>query len=162
MSCSEFWQLVRIVVSWNNTQYCCSPQKLSLRTLNLAQKSRCVLSSWAIYLFILFLRCLVSVLHLGNVYFHRKQLKHGQEAVEIGSKKEIKWAAHLLQIDSDGIIRALTTKSTVSGLLVIPSSCNFRFCCCVNNLNTIHSQFNIFFFGMHIQWCCNFNGGNTN
>ena len=54
------------------------------------------------------------VLHLGNVYFHRKQLKHGQEAVEIGSKKEIKWAAHLLQIDSEGIIRALTTKSTVS------------------------------------------------
>lgn len=59
-------------------------------------------------------KILASVLHLGNVYFHRKQMRHGQEGVEVGSDAEIRWAAHLLQISSDGIIRALTTKTTVS------------------------------------------------
>ncbi|OXU27998.1 hypothetical protein TSAR_007655 [Trichomalopsis sarcophagae] len=59
-------------------------------------------------------KILSSVLHLGNVYFHRKQMRHGQEGVEVGSDAEIRWAAHLLQINSDGIIRALTTKTTVS------------------------------------------------
>ncbi|KAK0083093.1 hypothetical protein PV325_009335 [Microctonus aethiopoides] len=57
-------------------------------------------------------RILASVLHLGNVYFHRKQMRHGQEGVEVGSDAEIRWAAHLLQINADGIIRALTTKTT--------------------------------------------------
>uniref|UniRef100_A0A0K8SUT5 Unconventional myosin-XV n=1 Tax=Lygus hesperus TaxID=30085 RepID=A0A0K8SUT5_LYGHE len=57
-------------------------------------------------------RILASVLHLGNVYFHRKQLKHGQEGVEIGSDAEIRWAGHLLQISVDGIKMALTTKTT--------------------------------------------------
>ncbi|XP_042230048.1 unconventional myosin-XV-like [Homarus americanus] len=57
-------------------------------------------------------RILAAVLHLGNVYFHRKQLRHGQEGVEIGSEAEIKWASHLLQIDDVGIKRALTTKIT--------------------------------------------------
>lgn len=57
-------------------------------------------------------RILSSVLHLGNVYFLRKQMRHGQEGVEVGSDAEIRWAAHLLQINSDGIIRALTTKTT--------------------------------------------------
>ncbi|XP_011310328.1 unconventional myosin-XV [Fopius arisanus] len=57
-------------------------------------------------------RMLSSVLHLGNVYFHRKQMRHGQEGVEVGSDVEIRWAAHLLQINTDGIIRALTTKTT--------------------------------------------------
>ncbi|XP_071526723.1 unconventional myosin-XV isoform X1 [Panulirus ornatus] len=57
-------------------------------------------------------RILAAVLHLGNVYFHRKQLRHGQEGVEIGSDAEIKWASHLLQIDDTGIKRALTTKIT--------------------------------------------------
>ena len=61
-------------------------------------------------------KILASVLHLGNVYFHRKQMRHGQEGVEVGSDAEIRWAAHLLQVNSDGIIRALTTKSTVSRL----------------------------------------------
>ncbi|XP_074098878.1 unconventional myosin 10A [Cotesia typhae] len=57
-------------------------------------------------------RILASVLHLGNVYFHRKQMRHGQEGVEVGSDAEIRWAAHLLQINVEGIIRALTTKTT--------------------------------------------------
>ncbi|CAB0035466.1 unnamed protein product [Trichogramma brassicae] len=57
-------------------------------------------------------KILSSVLHLGNVYFHRKNLRHGQDAVDIGSDAEIRWAAHLLQINADGIIRALTTKTT--------------------------------------------------
>lgn len=57
-------------------------------------------------------RVLSSVLHLGNVYFHRRQLRHGQEGVELGSDAEIKWAAHLLQIPSEGILRALTSKTT--------------------------------------------------
>lgn len=34
------------------------------------------------------------------MYFHRKQLKHGQEGVEVGSDLEIKWAAHLLQVST--------------------------------------------------------------
>ncbi|XP_054281634.1 unconventional myosin-XV-like isoform X2 [Macrosteles quadrilineatus] len=57
-------------------------------------------------------RILASVLHLGNVYFHRKQLKHGQEGVEIGSDAEIRWTGHLLQLNVDGIKQALTTKTT--------------------------------------------------
>ncbi|XP_055590383.1 unconventional myosin-XV-like, partial [Uranotaenia lowii] len=55
---------------------------------------------------------LASVLHLGNIYFHRRQLRHGQEGVEIGSDAEIKWAAHLLQIPSEGILRSLTSRIT--------------------------------------------------
>lgn len=55
-----------------------------------------------------------TVLHLGNVYFHRKQLKHGQEGVEIGSDAEIRWTGHLLQLSVDGIKQALTTKTTVT------------------------------------------------
>ncbi|EDS42954.1 conserved hypothetical protein [Culex quinquefasciatus] len=55
---------------------------------------------------------LASVLHLGNIYFHRRQLRHGQEGVEIGSEAEIKWAAHLLQIPSEGILRSLTSRIT--------------------------------------------------
>lgn len=50
---------------------------------------------------------------MGNVYFHRKQLKHGQEGVEIGSDAEIRWTGHLLRLDVDGIKEALTTKTTV-------------------------------------------------
>ncbi|KAB0792987.1 hypothetical protein PPYR_12607 [Photinus pyralis] len=57
-------------------------------------------------------KVLASVLHLGNVYFHRRQLRHGQEGVEIGSDVEIKWAAHLLQISSNGMQRALTSRIT--------------------------------------------------
>lgn len=57
-------------------------------------------------------RILASVLHLGNVYFHRKQLKHGQEGVEIGSDAEIRWTGHLLKLEVDGIKQALTTKTT--------------------------------------------------
>ena len=55
-------------------------------------------------------KILASILHLGNVYFHRKQLKYGQEGVEIGSDVEIKWTAHLLQLNVKGISRALVTK----------------------------------------------------
>ena len=57
-------------------------------------------------------KILASILHLGNVYFHRKQLKHGQEGVEIGSEVEIKWAAHLLQLNINGITKALTVKTS--------------------------------------------------
>ncbi|XP_013792758.1 unconventional myosin-XV-like, partial [Limulus polyphemus] len=57
-------------------------------------------------------RILAAVLHIGNVYFHRKQMKHGQEGVEIGSDAEIRWASHLLQLSVEGILRALTTKTT--------------------------------------------------
>lgn len=38
--------------------------------------------------------------------------RHGQEGVEIGSDVEIKWAAHLLQISSNGLQRALTSRLT--------------------------------------------------
>lgn len=55
-------------------------------------------------------KILASILHLGNIYFHRKQLKHGFEGVEIGSEVEIKWAAHLLQLSVGGIKKALTQR----------------------------------------------------
>merc|ERR1712218_548496 len=55
-------------------------------------------------------KILASILHLGNVYFHRKQLKHGYEGVEIGSEVEIKWAAHLLQCSVSTIKKALTLR----------------------------------------------------
>lgn len=57
-------------------------------------------------------RILASVLHLGNVYFHRKQLKHGQEGVEIGSDAEIRWISHLLQLPLDGILNSVTFRTT--------------------------------------------------
>ena len=57
-------------------------------------------------------RILASVLHLGNVFFHRKALKHGQEGVEMGSDAEVRWVSHLLQLRTDGIVSALTTKTT--------------------------------------------------
>lgn len=57
-------------------------------------------------------RILASVLHLGNIYFHRKQLKHGQEGVEIGSDAEIRWISHLLQLPLDGILKSVTFKTT--------------------------------------------------
>ncbi|KAH8240493.1 hypothetical protein KR038_007643 [Drosophila bunnanda] len=57
-------------------------------------------------------RVLAAVLHLGNVYFHRRQLRHGQEGVEVGSDAEIKWAAHLLHINAEGLHRALTSRTT--------------------------------------------------
>ncbi|CAG0890159.1 unnamed protein product [Cyprideis torosa] len=55
----------------------------------------------------------IQLLHLGNVYFHRRQLRHGQEGVELGSDAQIKWAAHLLQISLDGILQSLTFKTTI-------------------------------------------------
>ncbi len=39
----------------------------------------------------------------------RKQLKHG-EGVEVGSDVEIKWAAHLLQLNVAGIVKAMVLK----------------------------------------------------
>lgn len=57
-------------------------------------------------------RTLAAVLHLGNIYFHRRQLRHGQEGVEVGSDAEIKWAAHLLQISSEELFNCLTTRVT--------------------------------------------------
>ena len=42
----------------------------------------------------------------------RKQLKHGGEGVEVGSDVEIKWAAHLLNLNMNGIIAALTLKTS--------------------------------------------------
>ncbi|XP_060523322.1 unconventional myosin-XV [Cylas formicarius] len=57
-------------------------------------------------------KVLASVLHLGNIYFHRRQLRHGQEGVEVGSDVEIKWAAHLLQISASGLQRTLTSRMT--------------------------------------------------
>lgn len=57
-------------------------------------------------------KILASILHLGNIFFHRKQLKHGYEGVEIGSEAEIKWAAHLLQLSVSGIRKAMTMRMT--------------------------------------------------
>ena len=70
------------------------------------------------------LKMLSSILHLGNVYFHRKQLRGGSvghgggspsggEGVEIGSDVEVKWTAHLLQLGVQGISRALVSRTRV-------------------------------------------------
>ena len=57
-------------------------------------------------------RMLASVLHLGNIYFHRKQFRHGQEGVEVGSDAEIRWVSHLLQLPLDGVFKAMTVRTT--------------------------------------------------
>ena len=57
-------------------------------------------------------RVLASVLHLGNIYFHRKFLKTGQEGVEIGTDVEIRWACHLLQLNIENVLQTLTCRIT--------------------------------------------------
>ncbi|CAB3253169.1 unnamed protein product [Arctia plantaginis] len=59
-------------------------------------------------------RVLASVLHLGNVYFHRRQLRHGQEGVQLGGGAEVRWAAHLLKVPAEALARALTTRVTAA------------------------------------------------
>lgn len=59
------------------------------------------------------IRILASILHLGNVYFHRKQLHRGVEGVELGSEgAECKWMAHLLEISSEDLIQSLKIRMT--------------------------------------------------
>ncbi|CAG9785914.1 unnamed protein product [Diatraea saccharalis] len=60
------------------------------------------------------IRVLAAVLHLGNVYFHRKQLRHGQEGVQLGGGAEVRWAAHLLKVPAESLARALTTRVTAA------------------------------------------------
>ncbi|CAG4937205.1 unnamed protein product [Parnassius apollo] len=60
------------------------------------------------------IRVLAAVLHLGNVYFHRRQLRHGQEGVQLGGGAEVRWAAHLLKIPAEDLARALTTRVTAA------------------------------------------------
>ena len=45
-----------------------------------------------------------------KILYTRKQLKQGGEGVEVGSDVEIKWAAHLLQLNVAGIVKALVLK----------------------------------------------------
>lgn len=78
-------------------------------------------------------RLLASVLHLGNIYFHRKVLAvrsgklaqqqqqtqpptnvAGVEGVEIGSDTEVRWVSHLLQIQFDSVMRCLTVRTSES------------------------------------------------
>ncbi|KAJ2939726.1 hypothetical protein O0L34_g17919 [Tuta absoluta] len=60
------------------------------------------------------IRVLAAVLHLGNVYFHRRQLRHGQEGVQLGGGAEVRWAAHLLKVPAEDLARALTTRVTAA------------------------------------------------
>lgn len=57
-------------------------------------------------------RLLASILHLGNVYFHRKQYRQGLEGVEIGSDTEIRWVSHLLQLPVEELFALMTSRST--------------------------------------------------
>ena len=57
-------------------------------------------------------RILASILHLGNIYFHRKYLKTGQESVELGTDVEIRWACHLLQLNIENVLQTLTCRIT--------------------------------------------------
>lgn len=59
----------------------------------------------------------ISLQHHSNkflfqIYFHRRQMRHGQEGVELGSDAEVKWAAHLLQISDEYLHKTLTTRVT--------------------------------------------------
>ncbi|KAG7302890.1 hypothetical protein JYU34_012876 [Plutella xylostella] len=60
------------------------------------------------------IRVLAAVLHLGNVYFHRRQLRHGQEGVQLGGGAEVRWAAHLLKVPAEDLAKALTTRVTAA------------------------------------------------
>ncbi|CAG4975497.1 unnamed protein product [Colias eurytheme] len=60
------------------------------------------------------IKVLAAVLHLGNVYFHRRQLRHGQEGVQLGGGAEVRWAAHLLKLPAEELARALTTRVTAA------------------------------------------------
>lgn len=79
-------------------------------------------------------RLLASILHLGNIYFHRRllavrsgklakqttnnqdsHLKESQsdvEGVEIGSDTEVRWISHLLQIQLDSVLKCLTVRTS--------------------------------------------------
>lgn len=73
-------------------------------------------------------RLLASILHLGNIYFHRKVLavrsgiksaiqsdyesNNGIEGVEIGSDTEVRWVSHLLQIQFESVMKCLTVRTT--------------------------------------------------
>ena len=58
-------------------------------------------------------RVLAAVLHIGNVYFHRRQLRNSMEGVELGSEgAECKWASYLLDVSSEDLIRLLKTRLT--------------------------------------------------
>ncbi|CAH2231979.1 jg4040 [Pararge aegeria aegeria] len=60
------------------------------------------------------IKVLAAVLHLGNVYFHRRQLRHGQEGVQLGGGAEVRWAAHLLKVPAEELAKALTTRVTAA------------------------------------------------
>ncbi len=57
-------------------------------------------------------KILASVLHIGNIYFVRKQDKNFHDAVEIGAEAEIKWISHLLNLNDQGLKEKLTHKIT--------------------------------------------------
>lgn len=57
-------------------------------------------------------KILACVLHIGNVYFNRKQDKNHQDTVEIGSDGEIKWVSYLLSINDTILRQKLTYKVT--------------------------------------------------
>lgn len=57
-------------------------------------------------------KMLSSVLHIGNIYFNRKQDKNHHDTVEIGSDSELKWASYLLNINEQVLRQKLTHKVT--------------------------------------------------
>ncbi|XP_040563865.1 unconventional myosin-XV [Lepeophtheirus salmonis] len=68
-------------------------------------------------------KVLSSVLHLGNVYFNRKHFRNGVEGVDVGSNVEIKWAAHLLQLNSNDVEQVLTSRLSPESLrepIIVP------------------------------------------
>uniref|UniRef100_A0A7E4VMD7 Myosin motor domain-containing protein n=1 Tax=Panagrellus redivivus TaxID=6233 RepID=A0A7E4VMD7_PANRE len=44
-------------------------------------------------------RLLAVVLHVGNIYFKSKTIAGGKQTIEIANESELKWIAHLLEID---------------------------------------------------------------
>ncbi|CAB4053994.1 MYO15 [Lepeophtheirus salmonis] len=70
-----------------------------------------------------YFKVLSSVLHLGNVYFNRKHFRNGVEGVDVGSNVEIKWAAHLLQLNSNDVEQVLTSRLSPESLrepIIVP------------------------------------------
>lgn len=61
----------------------------------------------------LVLRILSSILHLGNIFFTTQKTTSNQEFASIGNDNELKWVAHLLEVDVEEIRNFLTQKDGV-------------------------------------------------
>ncbi|CAF1383677.1 unnamed protein product, partial [Didymodactylos carnosus] len=57
-------------------------------------------------------KILAAVLHLGNIYFTHALDDPGHDIIQISTKSEVEWAAHLLSLNEQGLLQKLTHKVT--------------------------------------------------